>query len=175
MDRRYSKYSIGEFTYGKPTVLSWGENTKLIVGKFCSISDDVTILLGGEHNTEWISTYPFNKMLKEAYGLPGHPKSKGNVEIGNDVWIGKGATILSGVKIGDGAVIGARSLVIKDVLPYTIVAGNPARFIRLRFTEEQITSLLKIKWWDWPITRIKVELPTIMSPNIEEFIEKNST
>lgn len=174
LDRRYQSYSIGDFTYGKPTILSWGENTTLIIGKFCSISEDVTILLGGEHNTNWISTYPFNQMLNEVNAQSGHPKSKGIVEIGNDVWIGNGATILSGVKIGNGAVIGARSLVAKDVLPYTIVAGNPAKFIRLRFTEEQINNLLKIKWWDWPVTKIKVELPTIMSTNIDEFIDKYS-
>ena len=85
-------------------ILSWGENTKLKIGKFCSIADNVTIFLGGEHRNDWVSTYPFNALLKNYEHIEGHPKSKGDVIIGNDVWIGSRVVILSGVKIGDGAI-----------------------------------------------------------------------
>lgn len=166
-------YEIGEFTYGVPSILAWGENTTLKIGKFCSISTNVKIFLGGEHNTNWISTFPFNKIFSQAKDIPGHPKSKGNVYIGNDVWIGEGVTILSGITIGDGAIIGARSVVTKNVQPYAIVAGNPAKFIRLRFSESEAVELLRIQWWNWPINKITDELNLIMSSNIDEFIKKH--
>ncbi len=90
-------YDIGDWTYGDPQVLSWGEGTTLKIGKFCSLAKDVTIMLGGEHRIDWVTTYPFNAIFQDATHIIGHPKSKGNVVIGNDVWVGKGALILSGV------------------------------------------------------------------------------
>ena len=122
----YAKYSIGRFTYGEPTVLDYGDAT-LKVGSFCSISDGVKVLLGGNHRADWLTTYPFPELWPEAQGMPGHPATKGDVIIGHDVWIGLDALILSGVQVGDGAIIGARSVVTKSVAPYAIVAGNPAR------------------------------------------------
>ena len=149
----YSSYEIGEGTYGKPEVISYGDGTALRIGRFCSLSDDVIILLGGEHNVDWVTTYPFNKLLPSASHYPGHPKTKGDVVIGNDVWIGRGALILSGVTIANGAVIGAHSVVTKDVPHFSITAGNPARHIRYRFSEETIQSLERMAWWDWPLKR----------------------
>lgn len=93
--------------------------------------------------------------------------------IGNDVWIGVNACVLSGVRIGDGAVVGACSVVTRDVPPYAIVAGNPARLVRKRFDDETIEELLKIKWWDWDIERIKENLPLLLSENVKDFAEKN--
>ena len=168
-----SQYVIGDYTYGNPRILSWGENCLLKIGMYCSISTNVTIFLGGEHNTDWVSTYPFNKIFQEARVIEGHPKTKGDVIIGNDVWVGEGVTILSGVTIGDGAVIGARTVVTKDVPPYAIFAGNPAKIIRYRFDEEIIKELLKIQWWNWPNDKVLQELPLIMSSNIDEFIHKH--
>lgn len=135
--------SIGRFTYGfgSSHILEWGEGASLTIGAFCSIAKGVTFLLGGEHAGDWISTFPFgHKYGKEMGVLPvsGHPKSKGGISIGNDVWIGHGALILSGVDIGDGAIIGAGTVVVRDVSPYAIEAGNPAREIRKRFDEETI-------------------------------------
>jgi virginiamycin A acetyltransferase len=127
-DPRYFKYEIGEWTYGKPRILSWGE-----------------------HCTRWVTTYLFNFIFEEARHITEHPLSKGDVIIGNDVWIGHEVLILSGITVGDGSVIGARSVVTKDVPPYSIVAGNPASIIRLRFDEEIVEKLLKIKWWNYPV------------------------
>lgn len=161
-----TKYIIGDYTYGHPKVYDWDDGGNLIIGKFCSIADEVTILLGGNHRTDWISTYPFNALSSEwevARGIKGHPWSKGDVVIGNDVWIGLGATILSGVSIGDGAVIAAKSVVVKDVPPYAIVAGNPAKVIKYRFNKRKIRKLLKVKWWDWSEDSVKNNIHTLCS------------
>ncbi|MCX7383985.1 MAG: CatB-related O-acetyltransferase, partial [Alphaproteobacteria bacterium] len=145
-------YSVGEWSYGVPAIM-WGEGARLSIGKYCAIAPGVTIYLGGNHRPDWVTTYPFSALAQHwpaARGIVGHPASKGEVTIGHDIWIGNDATILSGVTIGHGAVIGANALVTKDVPPYAIVCGNPARVIRLRFSEAQIASLLRIAWWDWP-------------------------
>jgi acetyltransferase-like isoleucine patch superfamily enzyme len=168
----YVNYQIGEWTYGKPKVFSWDESTKLTIGKFCSIADGVTIILGGEHRTDWITTYPFNVLFEEAKCFEGHPRTKGDVMIGNDVWIGTDAFILSGVTIGDGAVIAARSVVTKNVAAYSIVAGNPARHLRFRFPEDVIEALEKICWWDWPISEVQKAWGLLLSSEIEAFLAK---
>ena len=157
--------SVGDYTYGTPLIEAFDETDRLTIGKFCSFAPNVTILLGGEHRSDWISTYPF-PALWEDKPIEGHRKSKGAVVIGNDVWIGQNALILSGVTIGDGAVIGAGCVVSKDVEPYAIVVGNPQRVIRKRFNDEEIAKLLELKWWDWPIERIKENVYTLCSPDL---------
>ncbi|MGP0587911.1 CatB-related O-acetyltransferase [Paenibacillus timonensis] len=169
----YSTYEIGDWTYGTPKILEWGEGSSLKIGKFCSIAKEVTILLGGEHRTDWVTTYPFNKILAEAGSFEGHPKSKGDVIIGNDVWIGRDALILSGVSIGDGAVIAAGSVITKDIDPYTIVGGNPQRIIKRRFKPHQVDELMDIAWWDWPIEKIQENLNFMLDSDISEFINRN--
>jgi len=114
-------------------------------------------------------------MFDQAKPLPGYPHTKGEVVIGSDVWIGQDALILSGVTIGHGSVIAARSVVTKDVQPYSIVAGNPARHIRFRFPEETIRSLLEIAWWDWPSIKIQEAWPMLQSSRVEDFITQYST
>jgi len=166
------RYSIGDYTYGKPRVISWEEGTTLRIGKYCSIGSNVIIFLGSEHRIDWISTYPFPVLWEEARGIPGHPSTKGDVAIGNDVWIGYGVTILSGVHIGDGAVIGAGSVVIKDVPPYAIAAGNPCTVIKYRFDKEVIEKLLKIKWWDWPDYQVRENMNSICSGAMDEFVKR---
>lgn len=157
--------TIGEFTYGLPKILFNNPETKLIIGKFCSISTGVEIFLGGNHRIDWVSTYPFNAVGGEFEGfsaISGHPASKGDVEIGNDVWIGRDVTILSGVKIGNGAILGASSVITKNVGNYEVWAGNPAKFIRKRFDDETIDKLQNLQWWDWPLKKIKDAVPTLM-------------
>lgn len=170
---RYAAYSIGKFSFGYPKVKTWGENATLKIGNFCSIAPGVNIVLGGEHRVDWVTTYPFNVILHEYRHLKGHPATKGDIIIGNDVWIGMNATILSGVTIGDGAVIGANSLVTNDVEPYTIVGGNPAKPIRKRFDQQTIDKLLRIKWWDWDIEKIKRNVPVLLSNQVKQFLDKN--
>lgn len=166
----YAAYSIGDWTYGNPQVLSWGEAATLTIGKFCSIADGVVIMLGGEHCADWVTTYPFSVLFPEAAHIAGHPKTKGNVAIGNDVWLGKNALILSGVTIHDGAVIGAGSIITKDVAPYSIVAGNPARHMKYRFDQSTINRLLEIQWWNWPLPKIIAEFPRLLAKPTAEFL-----
>ena len=168
--REYAGFEIGEWTYGSPAVLNYGGKGTLKIGCFCSISEHVTILLGGEHRWDWVTTYPFTDACVEASHFQGHPRSKGPVIIGNDVWIGYGATILSGVTIGDGAVVAAGSVVVKDVPPYAVVGGNPARVVKYRFSEGQIAALLEIRWWDWPIEKIRQAWPLLLNDDIDAFI-----
>jgi acetyltransferase-like isoleucine patch superfamily enzyme len=155
-----SHVTVGNFTYGHEniSVLQWNEGAPLEIGSFCSIAKNVEIFLGGNHRTDWITTFPFGHIFQEELGgvnIQGCPVSKGGVFIGNDCWIGRGVTIMSGISIGDGAVIAANSTIVKNVQPYQIVGGNPARHLKLRFSEEIISLLLELKWWDLPIQEIK--------------------
>ena len=163
----YARYTIGEYTYGTPRVISWDRSEQLTIGRYCSIASEVVILLGGEHRLDWLSTYPFNKMFETAKTLSGQPVSKGPVSIGHDVWIGHGAQIFSGVTVGNGAVIGGGAVVARDVPPYAIVAGNPARVIRYRFDEAQIALLQSIAWWDWPAEKVAAAAPVLMSGDLD--------
>jgi acetyltransferase-like isoleucine patch superfamily enzyme len=174
-DPRYGAYDIGEGTYGEPEVVYWDAGARLTIGRFCSIGADVCIFLGGEHHVDWVSSYPFSLKFNDAAALPGYPHAKGDVVIGSDVWIGRGASILSGVRVGHGAVIGAGSLVARDVPPYTIVVGNPARAIRPRFTPEVVDALLRIAWWEWPLDRIREAWPLLQSPDVDAFVRAYGT
>jgi len=172
LTERYPEYQIGKGTYGDLTVKAWGEGATLVVGSYSSIAEGVKVFLGGEHRIDWVTTYPFNILWDEGKGINGHPKSKGDVVIGNDVWVATDALILSGVTIGDGAVVGARAVVIKDVPPYAIVAGNPARIIKYRFDDEVVGQLLGIRWWDWDRKRIVNAIPFLLDDKPHDFISK---
>lgn len=171
-----NKYVIGDFTYGKPKVIFENDETNLYIGKYCSIANEVTIFLGGNHRPDWVTTYPFNSIpdFSEYKNITGHPATKGDVIIGNDVWIGLKSTILSGVKIEDGAIVAAGSVVTKNIGPYEIWGGNPAKFIKKRFTDDQIKKLLEISWWNWNNQKVKDNIPNLMNENINIFIEKHS-
>ena len=165
----FSKYNVcfigserPKFTVLSPSVINgltlycWDSRMKVSIGRYASIADQVSIIAGGEHRLNWVSTYAFieNWKLTELYPKL-EKKWKGHIQIGHDVWIGSRATILSGVTIGDGAVVAACAVVVKDVPAYAIVGGNPARIIRYRFPEYQIKELLAIRWWNWPEALVK--------------------
>ncbi|HIC30972.1 MAG TPA: CatB-related O-acetyltransferase [Flavobacteriaceae bacterium] len=139
---------------------------KLIIGKFCMIASDATFIMnGGNHLTEATSAYPFaifGGNWQHAMDGKSYP-NKGDTVIGNDVWIGHDATIMPGVQIADGAIIATKAVVTKDVEPYTIVGGNPAKPIRKRFSEATISKLLQLKWWDWDIEKITKNVEKLTS------------
>ena len=165
--------SYGKYTYGTPTIFWKNDDSKLIVGNFCSIADGVKIYLGGNHRTDWVTTYPFGHTNQHIFKFNGrgHPSTKGDVIIGNDVWIANNVTIMSGVTIGDGVVIANNSHVVKNVEPYSLVGGNPAKLIKYRFSQEQIEKLLQIKWWYWDDNKINKFTPLLCNNNIDEFIK----
>jgi acetyltransferase-like isoleucine patch superfamily enzyme len=171
-NKKYAKYDIGEWTYGTPSIRSGRAARALKIGRFCAIAYGVVIILGEEHRIDWVTTYPFSRLFPKAKRFPGHPRSKGDVIIGNDVWVGRDALILSGVEIGNGAVIAARSVVAKDVPPYSIVAGNPAKLVRFRFNKSVITDLQRIAWWNWSLSKIEEAWPFLLSSDIEAFITR---
>lgn len=171
------RVSIGQYTYGSPLVRWWGEPANLFIGKYCSIADNVEIFLGGNHRTDWVSTYPFPVFSQwpEARRIEGHPGTKGDVKIGNDVWLGSGCVILSGVTIGDGAVIGCRTVVTRNVPAYAIVVGNPAVIVRMRFDPEQIKRLLESAWWNWHPSLVRERLSLILSSDVDGFLDRSAT
>ncbi|UVE42069.1 CatB-related O-acetyltransferase [Clostridium sp. CM027] len=148
-------------------------NDKLIIGKFCSIACKAKFLMtSGNHTMKSLSTYTF-PIFYEEWGLDvGHITNawdnKGDIVIGNDVWIGYDAIIMAGVKIGDGAIIGTRAVVTKDVPPYTIVGGVPSKVIKKRYDDDIISKLLKIKWWNWTYEKIQANIKYIQSGNIDK-------
>jgi acetyltransferase-like isoleucine patch superfamily enzyme len=166
--------SYGKYTYGKPLIRYGNNNAKLIVGNFCSIAENVSVWLGGNHRNDWVTTYPFghiNETIFNKYNGEGHPSTKGDVIIGNDIWISSNVTIMSGITIGDGAIIARNSHVVKNIEPYSIVGGNPAKFIKFRFSNEQIEKLLKIKWWFWDDEKINNFTPLLCNTDIDNFIK----
>ena len=168
---------IGDFTYAYDVrIINWNEGARVHIGKFCSIADGVKILTGGEHHTEWCTTYPFNVKLMNLCGNPEiHAKTKGDIWIGNDVWIGMDAKILSGVTIGDGAVIGAGAVVTKNVRSYTVVGGVPAKELYDRFLPGRRLKMMDLAWWDWPIEKIAEALPLLTAEDVwglEKFSEE---
>lgn len=148
---------------------------QLIIGKFCQIASGVRFLMNGMfHMKDSFSTYPFAIFSEECskqYPAEAKYPFKGNTEIGNDVWIGYGATFMPGVKIGSGAIIGTNSLITKDIGPYEVWGGNPAKLIKKRFADDVIELLLKIKWWNWDIGKIVGNVDTLVSDNIEKLKE----
>lgn len=169
---------VGDFTYFADTDFEKHvthhydfNGNKLIIGKFCQIAAGVEFVMNGaNHQMSGVSTYPFYIFGTWEQNAPPQKDMplKGDTVIGNDVWIGQNVTILPGVHIGDGAIIGLNSVVAKNVPPYTIVAGNPAKIIRKRFDEELINLLLKLKWWDKSIEEINALIPLLSCSDLNK-------
>ena len=175
---------VGDYTYyddaDDPTgfeknnvLFNWPEfGDRLVIGKFCSIASGATFIMGpANHRTSSVSTYPF-AVFGGAWTecLPAHlaqlPR-KGDIVVGNDVWLGRKCVILPGVTIGDGAIVAAYSVVTRDVAPYTVVSGNPARFRKKRFDDELIALLEEARWWDFPPEVLTRRLPLLCDPDLE--------
>ena len=178
---------VGDYTYYDDfeSVENFEKNVKyhfdftgdqLVIGKFCMIASDVQFIMNGaNHLTDAISAYPFAVF---GHGWEGAMEGKsypmkGNIEIGNDVWLGYRATIMAGVKIGHGAIVGSHAVVTKDVPPYTIVGGNPAKVIRKRFSEEQIAVLLALEWWNWPLEKLTRNVALLTGGDVEALLNCN--
>ena len=170
---------VGDYSYGVPAV-RWSPAERatrtLTIGKYCSFAADIDIYVGrqGRHTVDFLSTYPIGLVHGP---LPPGDKSSAhsgdlNVSIGSDVWVGRGAQIMAGVAIGDGAVIGARSLVTKNVAPYTIVAGTPAIPIRMRFNDDQIEELLRLRWWELPDEDIRANIDIFNRADIDAVLSR---
>lgn len=173
----------GRHSYGIENIklLSWDEGADLFIGGFCSIGPNQKVFLGGNHRTDWVTTYPFGHTALESFPLgcvngSGHPATKGHVVIENDVWIGEGSTIMSGVTISSGSVVAAQSVVVKDVEPYTIVGGNPAKVIKNRFSPLHCQRLLEIKWWDRSDEDINKIVPLLQQePTADNLVQIHQT
>ena len=163
---------MGNMSYYAPNVIKFkGDTGRVIIGNFASVAPDADFYVGGLHRVEWVSLYGLRAMLE----LPGayedgFTHGRGDIVIGSDTWITNGCTVMSGVTIGDGAVVGTKAVVAKDVRPYAIVVGNPAKEIGRRFSDEQVEALLRIKWWDWPTELVKERVDALSSPDIDAFI-----
>jgi len=167
---KYPRYTVGVGTYGIPEVIEFGDDTILRIGSYTSIAEGVRILLGGEHRTDWITTYPFPAMIRGVEDIKDYAPSKGDVVIGSDCWICADAMILSGVTIGHGAIVAAGAIVTRDVAPFAVVGGNPCKFIRWRFEEDVREELLQAAWWDWPMEEVKTVARTLCSSDMPAFL-----
>lgn len=159
----------GVGTYGNPII--HGNLSKIYFGNYCSISDWAIFDAGFQHDTSFISTFPFNQKLEGCEHLEGHPATNGNIRVGDGVWICDNAMINSGITIGSGAIIGFGAVVTKDVPSFAVVGGVPAKVIKYRFSPKQIESLIKIAYWDWDEEKLKENAHLLMSNKIDEFIK----
>lgn len=172
------EYGRGTYISGINYLNTYARNDlKVTVGSFSSIAGNLSIFLAGNHPTDFVSTYPFGftgytRDWSAHVDYPEYNRSKGNIQIGSDVWIGASATIMSGITIGHGAVIGAQSVVARDVPPYAIFCGNPARLIGYRFEDSVIKELLKLAWWDWEDEKIEEAIAYMASSDVERFLRK---
>jgi acetyltransferase-like isoleucine patch superfamily enzyme len=163
---------VGAHTYGicRESMNSYHPDDRVVIGKYCSIADGVRFIFG-EHRLDCVSTYPFKAMLLKSIAHA-DARSKGDIVIENDVWIGYGATILSGVHVGNGAVIAAGSVVTRDVAPYLVVGGVPAKIIKTRFDGPVVSALFAIKWWDWSDDKVIANMESFYG-DVGAFITKH--
>jgi len=165
---------MGTMSYYAPNVVKYkGDTGRVVIGNFASIAPDADFYVGGLHRVEWVSLYGLRAMLE----LPGayedgFTHGRGDIVVGSDTWVTNGCTVMSGVTIGDGAVVGTKAVVAKDVRPYAIVVGNPAREIGRRFSDERVEALLRIRWWDWPTDVVKEHVDLLSSPDLDAFIAR---
>jgi acetyltransferase-like isoleucine patch superfamily enzyme len=170
-NQQYPNYKMGANCYGVPSVKHAHPDAMLTIGNYCSIAKNVDIFLGGNHRTDWVSSYPFPAFFTQASHIKNYVISRGDVTIGSDVWLCQNATLLSGITVGHGAVVANGSVVVKDVAPYEIVGGNPAKHIRWRFDAPKREALLASAWWDWSEDEVLQVVDLLCSDNISAFLD----
>ncbi|HEY3325665.1 MAG TPA: CatB-related O-acetyltransferase [Novimethylophilus sp.] len=168
--QRYPMFSMGICTYGVPNVRHWDKISNLTIGSYTSIAQNVEIYLGGNHHTEWLTSYPFPAFFPERSKHKNYGIIPRDVIIGSDVWLCDDCKILPGITIGHGAVVATGAIITKNVEPYAVMAGNPAKVVKWRFDEPTRKALLESSWWDWPPEEILGIVDKLCSENIEEFI-----
>jgi acetyltransferase-like isoleucine patch superfamily enzyme len=169
---RSGRMTVGPHTYGIPIIKAFEhDDSRLVVGDYSSLSETAIVMIGGFHPIDRVTTYPLriNWQLPGA-GSDGYPGSRGDTVIGSDVWLTQRTFVSGGVTIGDGAVIAAGAVVVKDVPAYAVVGGNPARVLRYRHSPEQRAALIQIRWWDWPEERVREAVPLLAGDDIDAFI-----
>lgn len=173
--KRLGVIQMGRRSGSRPKVRGYysaeGQNPQVRIGDYSGVHSSAEFILSGEHHLEWVTTFPIRDVVMKRKGADG-PFAKGDIEVGSDVWIGYNAQVMSGVTIGHGAVVAAGATVTKDVRPYAIVGGVPAKEIRRRFDDATVEALLRIKWWDWPEDRIVEHADLLCSDRLDEFIER---
>ena len=160
---------MGDFSYYESLDIRDEINdgsVKVKIGKFCSLGPNITFMLAVEHKLKWNTSYPFYRLLGYETAENSSVSTKGDIIIGNDVWIGANATIMSGVKIADGCVIGSNAVVTKSTEPYSVVVGNPGRVVKKRFPQNDIDKLVEMKWWNWDYQKIYDSLPLLQSEGV---------
>lgn len=163
--------TMGRYSYNAP--VRRGDMNTITIGSFTCLGALVVCDSGFNHNRKFVSTFPFSVVFNECRHLEGHPLKPGDIIIGSDCWVGENSLIMGGVTIHSGSIVGARSIVTKNIPPYEVWAGSPAKFIRKRFTDEQIEKLLEITWWNWELSKVIENTHLIMSENIDEFIARH--
>jgi acetyltransferase-like isoleucine patch superfamily enzyme len=167
--KRSGRLVIGAWTYGRPRIFADRHGReRLIAGSYTGL--DGTWVLGGNHGPNRVSTYPHRIHFGMGGDYDSWPVPTGDTIVGSDVWTTENCLVLPGITIGDGAIVAAGAVVTRDVPPYAIVGGNPARVIRYRFSEEQIAALLEIRWWDWPEEKVRAAVPWLESEDVDAFI-----
>ena len=164
--------SVGEHTYGQPRIGPYPGAT-LTIGRYCSIAEDVTFILGN-HRIDCASSYPFRSGAgwpSQRVGGCWDETVRADIEVGNDVWLGYGVTVLAGTRIGNGAVIAAKAVARGNIPPYSIHGGNPIRHIRNRFEDSVIARLQAIAWWDWPDWKVDRMSHLLLDPDIHRFLD----
>lgn len=165
-DRRYGAEKFEEYNI---LYNYHHDKVKLVIGKFCALAAETKFIMTGDHKLDGFSTYPFpifGKGWESAFGIDAFPR-KGDILVGSDVWFGYDSLIMPGVQIGHGSIIAAGTVVKKDVPPYSVVAGNPGRVVKMRFDEQTIERLLNVSWWDWEIGKINRNLKSICHTDLE--------
>lgn len=168
--KTYPNYTIGINCYGLPNIKNVHKDAILSIGSYCSIAPNVKIYMGGLHRTDWVTNYPFPAFFPQVQHIKNFEPTKGNITIGSDVWLCANCVILSGVTIGHGSVVANSAIVTKDVPPYAIVGGNPAKLIRYRFDEPTRSALLASAWWDWPEKEVLSIADKLCSEDIDDFL-----